>query len=712
MRRKISLYIGNLLADMDEQSFVLFNYTMEELSNPTIVRNSFSKSITLPGTANNNKIFGHIYRLDRITQYGNEMTGPQFDVMRRTPFVIYNELNEVVESGYAKLDKVSKKGSQISYHITLFGGLGSFFYALMYDEQGSKLSLGSLRYKLSNGLYTSFLGNLGQVGGYEMLKDAWRYLQNPEGYDLPSADCWWADILNFAPCYNGAPDKFSADKALVDSSSFENVPSGVLGDDGKTQYSTKTGAGSLLMLFGNSHDEWEIRDLRWYLQRPVFRIKALFDAICDKENNGGYEVELSPHFFNEQNHLYWDAWMTLPLIASEERNDSNALVNLLKMTSSPIELVLSYTKMFGLIFRYDGIQKKVTIMDRQSAYSNTEIIDLTDRVDKSSIEVSPVIAKTKIYQLGGGAIGEWAEDYRVDYGEDYAIQKINTGNEFDPSTTMLTDNIIFQDAVEVQERNLLYTSNFLTRDEAGGLEEHFILPRYESVKLQLWGKESGATEQSLKEIDVTCPYEYNRYFINPSYPLSDWLPKAQFHGKDNKPIDGSNVLLIFNGCKTTPKWTAWAELEYRVSDDHPDMELLNDGVPCWNFTQTKSQKYQFLPSFRRVFVKNIMIDSSFEWGNPQARGVNGVLAQLGNPHTIYSKYWKQYLSDRYNDDTLKITCKVNLRGLNVGQTLLGRFFYYDGATFVLNKISNLSLTTWDDTECEFIKVQNIKNYIG
>ena len=57
MRRKIALYIAGQLADLDEQSFILFNYTMEDLTNPTIVRNSFSQQITLRGTANNNKIF-------------------------------------------------------------------------------------------------------------------------------------------------------------------------------------------------------------------------------------------------------------------------------------------------------------------------------------------------------------------------------------------------------------------------------------------------------------------------------------------------------------------------------------------------------------------------------------------------------------------------------------------------------------------------------
>ena len=45
MRRKISLYIADQLVDLDDQSFILFNYTMDDLSNPTIVKNSFSQQV-------------------------------------------------------------------------------------------------------------------------------------------------------------------------------------------------------------------------------------------------------------------------------------------------------------------------------------------------------------------------------------------------------------------------------------------------------------------------------------------------------------------------------------------------------------------------------------------------------------------------------------------------------------------------------------------
>ena len=43
MGRKVTLYIGGQRADMDDRSPILFNYAREELDNPTVVRNSYTR---------------------------------------------------------------------------------------------------------------------------------------------------------------------------------------------------------------------------------------------------------------------------------------------------------------------------------------------------------------------------------------------------------------------------------------------------------------------------------------------------------------------------------------------------------------------------------------------------------------------------------------------------------------------------------------------
>ena len=78
--------------------------------------------------------------------------------------------------------------------------------------------------------------------------------------------------------------------------------------------------------------------------------------------------------------------------------------------------------------------------------------------------------------------------------------------------------------------------------------------------------------------------------------------------------------------------------------------------------------------------------------------------------TLYQRYWQVYIRDRFNRDTRVLKCRVHLDGLQVGQGLLRRFFWYEGSLWALNKISNYSLTTWDPVECEFVQVQDKDNY--
>ncbi|MBQ5903708.1 MAG: hypothetical protein IIW89_05160, partial [Alistipes sp.] len=67
MKREINLYINGQRADLDNNALVQMNYTAEDLTNPTIVKNSYSQSVSLLGTANNNRIFGHLGLLNRKT---------------------------------------------------------------------------------------------------------------------------------------------------------------------------------------------------------------------------------------------------------------------------------------------------------------------------------------------------------------------------------------------------------------------------------------------------------------------------------------------------------------------------------------------------------------------------------------------------------------------------------------------------------------------
>ena len=69
MKDIFKLYINNKLVDFESEPKFEFKYQQEDFSNPTVIKNNFSKSIKIDGTDNNNQIFGEIYQLDREQLY-------------------------------------------------------------------------------------------------------------------------------------------------------------------------------------------------------------------------------------------------------------------------------------------------------------------------------------------------------------------------------------------------------------------------------------------------------------------------------------------------------------------------------------------------------------------------------------------------------------------------------------------------------------------
>lgn len=303
MRPYIELYIDGQPVKFTDPPRVLITYAHTDLHNPTVVKNSFSKTITVDGTPENNRIFGCFYDMTKITAYDEiSVSGGHFNPSKKVPFVLYRN-GEPMEEGYVKLDKVTKTGNKIQYSITLFGGLGEFLYNLQYKEDGEQMKLSDLDYGGGDKEFNIDINK-------ETVKAAWQYITGMK----TDIDTDLYEKINFAPCYNGIPEDFSADKVAIDVESFKNSDEDLYNSFITSKDGYTTVDGWLLAELEKEYDEWETQDLRSYLQRPVIRFKEIVRACCNPKNNGGYNVALDEEFFNTDNPYYENAWMTLPLL--------------------------------------------------------------------------------------------------------------------------------------------------------------------------------------------------------------------------------------------------------------------------------------------------------------------------------------------------------------------------------------------------------------
>lgn len=353
----IDIFIGNYndKLDLTEDVRVLMNYELEKLQNPTIIKNNFSKTITLNGTPNNNKIFGYIYQLDRRTNIdsGGYYTNVFFDASKRVPFTIYDN-STIIEQGYLQLNRINVKGENLYYEITLYGGLGDFFYSLSYKDDGEEKTLADLTY-LSEGYYSQNYSLLNFTINKDTVNQAWLNINN---------DSSLYSTINFIPSYNGLYEDFDSDKVLINTYANSNFSTTSTTVDNET-YTTYNGyaMGEL----NEEYTEWEMRDLRSYKQRPALRLKRFIQAVCDPVNNGGYEVELDPVFFNNNNPYYQDTWIALPLLSS---NDVDSETTKLKATGYRTSLINTPSATQVL----EG-GSKISV----SGYTTNNVIDFTNQ---------------------------------------------------------------------------------------------------------------------------------------------------------------------------------------------------------------------------------------------------------------------------------------------------------------------------------------------
>lgn len=299
MYNDIRLFIGGRQVEFSDPPQILYNYSVTDFTNPTVVKNGYSKTITVEGTPDNNDLFGHIWRLDRTTTENN------FNPIRKAPFELFVN-GEKYESGYVRLNNIKKTGNIIEYEITLFGGLGSLFFALSYagEDTNRKLTLADLKYNMVwDGIESE--PNLDFTINKDTVNTAWATLA--ENRSLIANTTW--DVLNFAVTSEGIPSDFDAEKVLVNSRGTDFVKEK---DGYKTfinDYVSNNG-----FFLGEANQELTMDntfDLRSYLLRPVVKVYRVLQAIRNPDINGGFELDFDYHFFNSDNPYYVDGWMTL-----------------------------------------------------------------------------------------------------------------------------------------------------------------------------------------------------------------------------------------------------------------------------------------------------------------------------------------------------------------------------------------------------------------
>ena len=306
---KTQLFIENFEIELNDNVQFLLNKEFEHLSNPTDIINDWSKTVSIPFTEKNNKIFGYIYNPNRLifsdgTDTGYTKMGIYFDPTKKLDFrLVYDSF--VLMEGYAKMIDIKMTDYTGTYNITLNGQLGKIFQELKkitFDtttEDTDYLIHGEDyvdEYIDRNLVYNSWTGQ-GQTHTNLMKKDNIYYNVN--------------DIIGWAP-NNSFSEGFDYKSYQVSSDTIQQFSS-ILGDSFKAD--TGIDADSVIP---NGLLPREIGEYRSYLQLPFIYWNKLFQMFQAKaEEITGYKFDLDGTFFTPSNPDWYNLVYMLKSFSNE-----------------------------------------------------------------------------------------------------------------------------------------------------------------------------------------------------------------------------------------------------------------------------------------------------------------------------------------------------------------------------------------------------------
>lgn len=674
----IDLLINNRPVDLpDEGISILFQRQRTDYTNPTIVRNSFTKTIKLPGTKTNDDIFTNLWKLDK---YININWG-DFVPSKREPFMLLKDGN-LVEQGYVKLNNIVWNGQFYTYEITLYGELGNLLYGLSYNidsetDEVSPLTLADLDFEFN-----------GFTINKELIDYAWKRL---DGDSSTSGDNYKIfDTINFMVSYDGVPQANNFDPKSVWCSVDRNAsvnwrdhhyyanqfPSEVVEDNVTYKYiSTMISRMDPddhygLMELKKEISPLEMRDLRSYLLRPVINVKKMFEAIGKYiSDHYGYTLDMSDYFFSTYD--FRSTWMTLSMLyeidPDVETGTRFTKRQLLSNTSSPASYLISFCKIYGIYLDVDYFEKKLTLTRMPNFFNRDKCNDL--KVDVSrEIKITPLSFDKASYTFDyGDGDSEFLKKYKDTYGIQYGSKKVNTGYRFDASTAPYIDNNVFRQGVDSIDQSIYYKYPYAPRNTFGtdvlfiypvGLMDEANLPSY-----KLFDTETYRTTGEVKTVDgEMSPHWYPGIYNSSSNSIQaynitnsgyqfmnvwwgglrpqvwqDSFPKLQCHSEDNKASDGKNILVKFSGFRQSlyGKLTTTEDRMYWNQETYTDYQI-------------DATKVNYLLSDDNYYLKQIIGSNCYYDCPVPAYGYGGSYLMVINKLPQFSRATYGYTRDYEN----------------------------------------------------------------
>lgn len=295
----IQLFLADQELELNEKASFPLNKTYENLSKPTDIIVDYSKSINIPITTQNNKIFANAYRLDKkvVTNSGEENIGMHLNPSKRIPFkMTYN--GSVLLEGYAKFASASYSNKNKYYTINLFGAIGEVFQELLnVVTDNNKLNGLDGKYVLNDSNYLDADNN--ELNS-SFVRSCWEKDDNVVWNQDENQDINVFDMYGFAPSHRGLYNEFKSNKIQMSSTTVKDMSQHL--KDVWNDTNDTLGADNIV---GDGFYDYQMNQFRANRLKPFVYFNHIMRMYVDKcKELTNYDIVLDKTWFNENN-PYW-----------------------------------------------------------------------------------------------------------------------------------------------------------------------------------------------------------------------------------------------------------------------------------------------------------------------------------------------------------------------------------------------------------------------
>lgn len=400
------------------------------------------------------------------------------------------------------------------------------------------------------------------------------------------------------------------------------------------------------------------KPFEWVNSNPTFT--PTWDWVWTDFFNGG----------SGKGYSMWFDTMAASVETTENmRSGSNiTLYKIFPKETTLCDVLLNYSKMFGLMWKIDEMEKTITVMTRDRFFQDYHIEDWSDKIDRSKeFKFKPLTFDKRYVEFNFnegecGRLKKYDDFYQLTYG----TKKLDTDYDFNTDTNKLFEDKLTPSVIaQKRQFSKMMNTEFENRPNFRGYS-YMVYPQEHYVDNDDNGENAG----------MSGAFYFKNGTFAPDPQLSNW------------DLNGDYCFVI--------------------SDDTAHM--VKTGEYCWNSCgENITLAYKF-PDISTISNKYGDYNFSVHFAAPKEYFFDN--SGIGEVKYIYDTFWKDYINERYCSQNKKLTAYVYLTIEEFQNLDFTEFVNIDNVLYHIDKVSDYNFNSNEPVKMELVQVWNLNAYLG